>query len=102
MPIEPEGLAIARDGFASEDQVERQLALWIAWSGGAGVTQTAPWIEPLLDDEEEETRVTAAIVLKKMDRETERSKAILAAVLADADHPMHAVAGAFEQSIGAE
>ena len=68
-------LPIARDGLASEDPVERQLALGIVWWGREKAAEAAPWLEPLLERRPgRRQRVMAAAALRRMGQETARSR----------------------------
>ena len=65
---------------------------------GPKAAEAAPWLEPLLaEGEEDEIRVLAAATLKRVGRETARSREILAGVLADKGHPQHGFAVSLDQ-----
>ena len=92
-------LPVARKGLASDVPIERQLALGIVWMGGEKASEAAPWLEPLLAAEDAEVRVMVAAALRRIGRETERSRAVLDEALADPDHPMHGLAENLERQI---
>lgn len=90
-------LPVAREGLESTDEVERRLALGIVWWAADRAPEAAPWLEPLLEDADEMTRVLAAAALKRMDRETDASRKVLSTVRADPAHPMHGFARSLEE-----
>ena len=94
-----EALPVARKGLQSDVSIERQLAMGIVWTGGEEAAEAAPWLEPLLDAEEEEVRILAAATLKRIGRETPRSRAVLDEALADPDHPSHGLATNLERQL---
>ena len=75
----------------SPEEKERQAGLVIVWSCGEEAAEAAPRIEPLLEDDVEEIRILAAVVLQTIGRETSRSTEILEAVRADEHHSLHAL-----------
>ena len=72
------------------------------WWGREEAAEAAPWLEALLGVEDDEQRVMAAAALKRMGKETARSREILAGVLADEEHPMHAFAANLERQMDRE
>ena len=88
-----------RRGLESTAPIERQLALGIVWMGGEEAGEAAPWLEPLLDAKDPELRVMAAAAMKRIGRETARSRAVLEEARADPDHPAHGLAESLERQI---